>query len=154
MSDRHVQGRIEVSPSAVATIANHAVLSSYGVVGMSPKNLVNGLAQILRPDSKRGVEVHIDQDEIVIDLYVVIEHGLRIATVASNIISSVKFSVEKTIGVPVSSVNVHVQGLHVTGEPQKSSRTGRSADQTAPDGRSRAEDRKGRIRAGGERREQ
>ena len=60
MSDRHVQGRIEVSPAAVATIANHAVLSSYGVVGMSPKNLVNGLAQILRPDSKRGVEVHID----------------------------------------------------------------------------------------------
>ena len=147
MSDRHVQGRIEVSPAAVATIANHAVLSSYGVVGMSPKNLVNGLAQILRPDSKRGVEVHIDQDEITIDLYVVIEHGVRIATVARNIISSVKFSVEKAIGVPVSQVNVHVQGLHVTGEPQKSRRLGRSSDQGTPD------ERKGRTLLGGQRRE-
>ena len=153
MSDRHVQGRIEVSPVAVATIANHAVLSSYGVVGMSPKNLVNGLAQILRPDSKRGVEVHIDQDEITIDLYVVIEHGVRIATVARNIISGVKFSVEKTVGVPVSSVNVHVQGLHVTGEPQKNRRSGRSPKQDPPDGRPLAEGRKGRILSGGQRRE-
>jgi uncharacterized alkaline shock family protein YloU len=104
---------------AVATIANHAVLNSYGVVGMSPKNLVNGLAQVLRPDSKRGVEVHIDEDMITIDLYVVIEYGVRIAVVAENIMTSVKFNVEKTMGVPVASVNVHVQGLHVSeGKPK------------------------------------
>jgi uncharacterized alkaline shock family protein YloU len=99
---------------AVATIANHAVLNSYGVVGMSSKNLVNGLAQVLRPDSKRGVEVHIDEDVITIDLYVVIEYGVRIAVVAQNIMTSAKFNVEKAMGVPVASVNVHVQGLRVS----------------------------------------
>ena len=114
MSDEIDQGRIEVSPTVVATIANHVVLNSYGVVGMSSKNLVNGLAQILRPDSRRGVEVQIDGNEIVIDLYVVIEYGLRVATVARNIMSSVKFSVEKAMGVPITAVNVHVQGLHVS----------------------------------------
>lgn len=114
MSETNIQGRIEVSPAAVATIANHAVLNSYGVVGMSPKNLVNGLAQVLYTESRRGVEVHIDGDEIRIDLYVVMEYGVRIATVAHNIMSSVKFSVEKTVGVPVSCVNVHVQGLRVS----------------------------------------
>ena len=103
-----------MSPAAVATIANHVVLNSYGVVGMSPKNLVNGLAQVLRPDSRRGVDVHIDGDRILIDLYVVIEYGVRIATVASNIMSSVKFSVEKAMGVSITAVNVHVQGLHVS----------------------------------------
>jgi uncharacterized alkaline shock family protein YloU len=116
MSDRHIQGRIEVSPAAVATIANHAVLCSYGVVGMSTKNLVNGLAQVLRPESKRGVQVHIEADQITIDLYVVIEYGVRIAEVARNIISNVKFSVERAMGVPISAVNVHVQGLRVSGE--------------------------------------
>ena len=114
MSDENVQGRIEVLPAAVATIANHAVLNSYGVVGMASKNLVNGLAQVLRPDSKRGVEVHIDQDLITIDLYVVIEYGVRISMVARNIMDSVKFSVEKAIGVPIAHVNVHVQGLHIS----------------------------------------
>jgi uncharacterized alkaline shock family protein YloU len=114
MNDEIAQGRIEVSPTVVATIANHIVLNSYGVVGMSAKNLVNGLAQVLRPDSRRGVEVHIDEDEIVIDLYVVIEYGLRVAVVAKNIMSSVKFGVEKAMGVPITAVNVHVQGLHVS----------------------------------------
>ena len=104
---------------AVATIANHAVLNSYGVVGMSSKNLVNGLAQVLRPDSKRGVEVHIDEDMITIDLYVVIEYGLRIAVVAENIMTSTQFNVEKAMGVPVASVNVHVQGLHVSADKAK-----------------------------------
>ncbi|MBN1581952.1 MAG: Asp23/Gls24 family envelope stress response protein [Anaerolineae bacterium] len=114
MSEANVRGRIEVSPAAVATIVNHAVLNAYGVVGMSSKNLANGLAHVLRHDSKRGVEVHIQGDEIEIDLYVVMEYGVRITTVARNIMSSVKFSVEKMVGVPVSYVNVHVQGLRVS----------------------------------------
>ncbi len=114
MSEANIQGRIQVLPGAVATIANHAVLNSYGVVGMASKNLVNGLAQVLRPDSKRGVQVHIQDNEIRIDLYVVIEYGVRITTVARNIMSNVKFSVEKAVGVPVAEVNVHVQGLRVS----------------------------------------
>ena len=114
MSEERARGRIEVSPAAVATIANHATLNSYGVVGMAAKNLVNGIAQVLRPESRRGVEVHIDEDRIVIDLYVVIEYGVRIAEVARNIMSSVKFSVEKAMGVPIAGVNVHVQGLRVS----------------------------------------
>jgi uncharacterized alkaline shock family protein YloU len=114
MSDEIARGRIEVAPAAVATIANHAVLNAYGVVGMSSKNLVNGLAQVLRSESKRGVEVHVDDDLIIIDLYVVLEYGVRIATVAKNIMQSVKFSVEKAMGVPITAVNVHVQGLRVS----------------------------------------
>ena len=58
--------------------------------------------------------VHIDEDQIVIDLYVVIEYGVRIATVARNIMSQVKFSVERAMGVPITGVNVHVQGLRVS----------------------------------------
>jgi len=132
---QRTRGRIEVSPAAVATIANHAVLNSYGVVGMASKNLVNGLAQVLRPESRRGVEVHIDEDEIVIDLYVVIEYGVRIATVARNIMSSVKFSVEKAMGVPVTSVNVHVQGLRVSDRPARRKK-GRVEQPSAADGAS------------------
>ena len=122
MSDERDEGRIEVSPAAVATIANHAVLNSYGVVGMSSKSPVNGLAQVLRPDSKRGVEVHINGDEIVIDLYVVIEYGVRVATVAHNIMSSVQFSVERALEVPITAVNVHVQGLRVSDGQDKDRR--------------------------------
>lgn len=148
MSDRHGKGRIEVSPAAVATIANHAVLNSYGVVGMSSKNLVNGLAQVLRPDSRRGVEVHIDEDQIVIDLYVVLEYGVPIAAVARNIMSGVRFSAEKAVGVPIASVNVHVQGLHVSDEEKKDRRVGHPF-RRAQVARSQKGVRDGRVSSGG-----
>ena len=110
-------GRIEVSPTAIASIASQAVLECYGVVGMATKDLASGIVEILQPAShRRGVDVHIGDDLIVVDLYVVIEYGTRIATVAQNIQSVVKYTVEKALGVPVVAVNVHVQDLRISGD--------------------------------------
>jgi len=46
-------GRIEVSPTAIASIVNEAVLTCYGVVGTAAKNLPSGIANLLSRDSKR-----------------------------------------------------------------------------------------------------
>jgi uncharacterized alkaline shock family protein YloU len=108
-------GRVEVSPTAIASIASQAVLECYGVVGMSTKDLASGIVQILQPAShRRGVDVHTDDDQVVVDLYVVIEYGTRITMVAQNIQSVVKYSLEKALSVPVTAVNVHVQDLRVS----------------------------------------
>ncbi len=108
-------GRIEVSPTAIASLASQAVLECYGVVGMATKDLARGLVQILHPSShRRGVDIHIDQDRITIDLYVVIEYGTPIAVVAGNIQSVVKYTVERALSVPVAAVNVRVQDLRVS----------------------------------------
>ncbi|HIC94531.1 MAG TPA: Asp23/Gls24 family envelope stress response protein [Anaerolineae bacterium] len=114
MAEETRLGKVEITPAAIAVIAGQAVLNCYGVVGMASKSLVGGLAQLLQPDSRRGVEVKLEDDKIIIDLYVVIEYGTRISTVAHNIMSTVKFAVEKALGVPVAQVNVHVQGLRVS----------------------------------------
>jgi uncharacterized alkaline shock family protein YloU len=108
-------GRIEVSPTAIASLASQAVLECYGVVGMATKDLASGIVEILQPAShRRGVEIRVGDDLITIDLYVVIEYGTRITTVAQNIQSVVKYTVEKALGVPVIAVNVHVQDLRVS----------------------------------------
>jgi uncharacterized alkaline shock family protein YloU len=115
MTEKTRLGKIEVSPSAIASLASHAVLKSYGVVGMASANLRDGIAEVLTGDrSKKGVQVKLERNQISIDLYVVIEYGTRISVVANNIMSAVKFSVEKTLGMPVKEVNVHVQGLRVS----------------------------------------
>ncbi|MGQ9626643.1 MAG: Asp23/Gls24 family envelope stress response protein [Anaerolineae bacterium] len=117
MSEETNLGRIEISPKAIASLAVLAVLECYGVVGMAPKSAYRGWGYVLSRDHyRRGVDVHIIDGRIIIDLYVVIEFGLRISEVAHNIMSTVKFSMEKALGVPVSEVNVHVQGLRVSGE--------------------------------------
>lgn len=113
MSEETRLGQVEITPTAIASIAGQAVLKSYGVVGLSSKS-GRGLLSLSRDNVKKGVEINIIGDEIIIDLYVIIEYGTRISTVAHNIMENVKFSVEKALGVPVSQVNVHVQDLRVS----------------------------------------
>ena len=107
-------GRIEVSPAAIASIANEAVLSCYGVVGTADKDLATGIVNLLSPESKRGIEIHIHDGQITIDVYVIIEYGTRIVAVAHSVMNIVKFSVERALGIPVTEVNVHVEGLRVS----------------------------------------
>jgi uncharacterized alkaline shock family protein YloU len=113
----HVQegtlGVIDISKTAVTTIANQAVNQCYGVVGMANKNLANGIANLLSRDSKRGIDVTIENDAISVDVYVIVEYGVRIRAVAESIQHTVKFHVEKALGMTVSEVNVFVQGLRM-----------------------------------------
>jgi uncharacterized alkaline shock family protein YloU len=108
------RGSIFVSPRAIATIAYHTAMQSYGVVGFTSKNFVNGLAHALVKDPTQGVDVHYDGQHITIDLYVIIEYGTRITSVASSVNDTVRFQVEKSIGIPVHAVNVLVKGLRVS----------------------------------------
>jgi uncharacterized alkaline shock family protein YloU len=107
-------GQVDISTTAIATIASHAINQSYGVVGMASKNIVDGIARLLTRDSHRGIDVHMEDDEIIIDVYVIIEHGVRIRAVAESIQHTTKFHVEKVLGLPVRAVNVYVQGLRLS----------------------------------------
>ncbi len=105
-------GRIEVLPNAIHTMAVQAVSECYGVVGLASPRLQAGQAIIL-PDeqSNNGVQVHVVNDQIIVDVYVALEYGLRMSEIAHSIMSSVKFSIEKMLGVSVAQVNVNIQGL-------------------------------------------
>jgi uncharacterized alkaline shock family protein YloU len=107
-------GRIEVSPTAIASIASRAVSNTYGVVGVAPKNLAKEVAHIFQRDARHGVDVHIQDDQIIIDVHVIVEYGTRIASVTNSIMNVVKFNVERALGVPVAQVNVHVAGLRIS----------------------------------------
>jgi uncharacterized alkaline shock family protein YloU len=109
------QGKIEVSARAIATVAGRAVADSYGVVGIAARRARFGGVEILTPEHySRGVDVRFEKDYVRIDLYVVLEHGLRITTIAHNIMANVKFAVERALGLRVVQVNVNVQGLRVS----------------------------------------
>jgi uncharacterized alkaline shock family protein YloU len=107
-------GNIFVSYRAIATVACQSALSSYGVVGLAAKNLAEGLVQVLVKDPSLGVDVHFSGKEIQIDLYIIIEYGTRIKMVASSVSDNVRYQVEKTFGLPVTEVNVHVRGLRIS----------------------------------------
>ena len=105
-------GRIEVFPSAVAAIAGHAALRCYGISGMAARGLRDGFAELLRREHvDKGVDVVGVEDGLVIDVYVIVQYGIRISEVAHNLQETVKFEVERSVNVPVLKVNVNVQGV-------------------------------------------
>ena len=49
-----------------------------------------------------------------IDIHVIVEYGTRINSVADSVANSVRYNVEKVLGMPVNNVNVHIHALHVS----------------------------------------
>ncbi len=119
-------GKVEVSPGAIASIAAAALDNCYGVVGLASRRLRNGRAEMLRPEQAReGIQVTNDAGKIIIDLYVILEHNLRISEVAHNIMSTVKYQVQHSLGMPVDEINVNVQGLRLSGSDGKDTKRGK-----------------------------
>ena len=106
------RGKIEVFPGVVAAIAGHAAIECYGIMGMAARGLRDGVATLLRRENlHRGVDVREADGKLLIDVYVVVLYGIRITEVARNLQTAVRFEVERATGVPVSEVNVFVQGV-------------------------------------------
>lgn len=112
------RGAIEVSPQAIATVAGRAVAEVAGIAGIADKHLRFGTAEIQPSDRyARGVEVRFVGERILIDIYVIVEHGPRISDIAQEAIMRAKAAVEAMLGLPIVGVNIIVQGLRVGEAP-------------------------------------
>ena len=107
-------GGIHVSPNAIATIAYHATLESYGVVGLAPKNIADGIVKSITREPSRGVSVRYNGEDIDIEIHIIVEYGTRINSVAESVANTVRFHVEKAMGLKVNTVHVHVAGLRIS----------------------------------------
>lgn len=108
-------GNIEISRKAIADIVGNAAMSCYGLVGMAHQRGKDGLIEILnRTDASKGVSINLtDDDRLVIELYVIIEQAVKISVVAENIISTVKYCVEKETSLKVKTISVNVVSVRV-----------------------------------------
>jgi uncharacterized alkaline shock family protein YloU len=109
-------GRIEVSPGAIGTAASRVVLECYGVVGIANRRLRHGKAEVLDDaEYRKGVSVSVQRDQVVVDVYVVVEYGTRISEVAHNVMNRVRDALQRMLGTAAVRVNVNVQGLRISG---------------------------------------
>jgi uncharacterized alkaline shock family protein YloU len=107
-------GNIYISHRAIATVAYQSALESYGVVGLAAKNMAEGLVQVIVKDPTLGVEVQLVGNKLLINLFIIVEYGTRIASVATSVAENVKFRVENVTGLGVDRVNVNVRGLRIS----------------------------------------
>jgi uncharacterized alkaline shock family protein YloU len=108
-------GSIEVARPAILAVISAAVMSCYGVVDLAPRSLTASLGKRLgRSSDHRGIEVTVNNGHLLIELSVVVEYGVPIFTVASNVMKTVQFEAERVLGMTVDRVNVTVDGLRVS----------------------------------------
>ena len=118
-NEENTLGKIFLSHRAICSIVSHAAQMSYGIVGLAPKNLAAGIAAAITKDSMQGVNVKSDGKNVTIDLYIIVEYGTRITSVAASVSDSVKYQVEKMTGLHVENVNIHVKGLRISSPDEK-----------------------------------
>ena len=108
-------GHVSISDDVIASVSGGAAVSCYGIIGMASKNQVkDGITEILRKENyAKGIKVKKDEDKLVIDLYIIVMYGTKISEIANNVQSSVKYQIEKTLGVKVDEINIYIQGIKV-----------------------------------------
>jgi uncharacterized alkaline shock family protein YloU len=99
-------GRIAVSSSAIAQIVGFAAAESYGVVGLAGRGR---LSRLFPWGIRKGVDVEQRADGLAIELRVVVEHGLRLAEVASAVRARVLYELERMVEIPVASLEVSIE---------------------------------------------
>lgn len=105
-------GNIKISVDVVSTIAGIAASEIEGVSCMHT-SFAQGFAKRLgaRKNASNGVKVDMNEDNVSIDLYIVVDYGVKIPELAWSVQENVKNSVETMTGLPVSKVNIHIEGI-------------------------------------------
>lgn len=104
---------VKIANEVVAIIAGVATSEVQGVAGMSG-GLVGGISEILgKKNFSKGIKVEVEGNEAAIEIYIIVEYGVRIPDVAWVLQNKVKTAVEDMTGLNVVKVNIHVQGVKV-----------------------------------------
>ncbi len=109
-----IPGEVQIANEVLADLAGFAALECYGIVGMASPTARDGVAQLLSRDKlRKGVSIKNNDKGVLVDLYVIIEHGTNLAEVSHNLSNRVGYVLTTIADVKVDSVDVHVQGIKV-----------------------------------------
>lgn len=106
-------GSVRISDDVVAVIAELAAKEVKGIIGMSG-GIADSITEMLgKKNPAKGIKVEVGEKETTIDLYVIVEYGVRIPDVAWQVQENVKKAVETMTGLSVVEVNIHIQGVNI-----------------------------------------
>lgn len=106
------ESSVKISPDVVATIAGVSTTEINGVAGMCT-SFAGGIAEMLgaKKNPTKGIKVEINENNVVIDLFIIVDFGEKIPQLAQRVQENVANNVETMTGLTVDKVNVHVDGV-------------------------------------------
>lgn len=111
-NEKNELGELRIANEVVGIIAGLAATEVEGVAGMSG-GVAGGIAEMLgRKNLSKGVKVEVGEEQAAVDLFIIVQYGVRIPDVAWQIQENVKRAIEGMTGLQVVEVNVHIQGVN------------------------------------------
>jgi uncharacterized alkaline shock family protein YloU len=110
-----IQGKIKIANEVVLVIAQKAVKDIKGIVSFSG-GLTKGIADALisKNNSKKGVKLEAEENQVIINLSIAIEYGVVIPELVKTVQEKVKSSIEIMTDIKVAKVNVYIQDIKIS----------------------------------------
>ncbi len=113
MSEQEIRdsaGRIEIAPEVLTTIAQYATLDVDGVDSLAPvpADMSRLFRRAIRHD---GILLNYTDGRLTFDIYVLMKPHVNVLDTSQVIQESVVEAIDKMVGLPVESVNVHVEDV-------------------------------------------
>lgn len=106
-----VHGSIKISDDVIAATAAMAAIGVPGVAEMSG-GITESISSIIgKTNLSKGIKVNTNDDNVIIDIFITVNYGVKIPEVAWNVQEKVKREVEDTAGISIKAINIHVQGV-------------------------------------------
>ncbi|MPW25159.1 Asp23/Gls24 family envelope stress response protein [Alkalibaculum sp. M08DMB] len=106
-------GKIDISEDVIGSIASLATLEVDGVVEMVG-GLTKDIAEKLgKKNQAKGVKITRNNNELVVDIYLIVKYGVQIQDTGYNVQKKVKHSIEIMTGLNVVQINVNVEGVQL-----------------------------------------
>ncbi|MBE6113336.1 MAG: Asp23/Gls24 family envelope stress response protein [Peptococcaceae bacterium] len=104
-------GSIKISEDAIAGIVSMVAAQIKGISAMSG-SMTSGLTEMLgKKNLTKGVKVELDDQDVIIALYIFVEYGVKIPKLALEIQNHVRDAIQNMTGLRVKEVNIYVQGI-------------------------------------------
>lgn len=98
---------LSISEEVIATIAEKVILNVAGVYSLS-----GGLNVLGKKIGTQGIKIDMSKKDIALDIYIIVNYGVKIPDIAWEIQDKVKKELENMTGMNVTVVNVHIQGIN------------------------------------------
>ena len=109
-------GEINITKKTIESIVSLNLADIRGVVG-SKKTIIKEIADMLRgstngiDSTNESIKVEINNNKIIINLFIIIKYGVRIPDIAWDIQNKIKKEIMKELGTDVQEINIRVQGI-------------------------------------------
>jgi uncharacterized alkaline shock family protein YloU len=113
MSDYHSAGKTTLTPDVFLTIARMAALEVDGVHSVAP---TKGGKKGSFGRHKEGVRLKIEDNNVFVDLFLVLENDVNIREVSRKVQLTVARAITEMTGLEASHVNIHIEDIHYQSE--------------------------------------